>query len=294
MPKKIGKLTVKLTTGAARWRNLVYVAATSVKLDREHVAHTFFLANKDGVWSECGRENWSSVGMTIVRKPGERMLAVSEDGDVFTYGGGVGGTEVIEPRPVALRGVTCIDGQAVAYGMRRQAYIRSETGSWRAIHAPDCKPGEAAGFEGLCGWSLLDLYAVGWEGEIWHFNGSTWVIESSPVNVILTAATIHDDGFVYACGQNGTLVRGRVGQWEVLAANQTIDDFWAIASYQGQLYVASLGMLYVLTNGQLLTVSTGIDQTGSFQALSEAQGVLWSIGSDDIAATDGKQWVRVL
>ncbi len=174
MPKKIGKLNAQVLTGVARYRDLFYLAVTDAELVREDIAHSFFVANDSGTWAECGRADWKCVGMTVVSHPEERMLAISEDGDVFTTVADSAATEVIKPRPIVLRGVSTIEGKAVAYGMRRQVYLREGKGRWRPMHGPDIAEGETAGFEALCGLSLRDLYAVGWEGEIWHFDGKVW------------------------------------------------------------------------------------------------------------------------
>lgn len=234
--------------------------------------------------------------MTVVgpRRGGARgLLAISEDGDVFTNLGGEIGHETIEPRPRALRGVCTIDGVAVAHGMRRQVFIRDQPGRWRAMHAPDLVKGESGGFEGLCGFSSKDLDAVGWEGEIWHHDGARWRQKKSPVDVILTDATTHSDGKVYACGQNGALVRGRADRWEIVAADQTLEDFWAIESFDGRIIAASFGGLHVLDGDRLELVDLGEVDCGSFAQLAQADGVLWSSGSTDIIKYERGRWSRV-
>jgi hypothetical protein len=293
MPKKLGGLDAELLRGAARWRDLVYVAVTDDELVQQDDLHSFFLAYYAGEWYECGRAEWKCVGMTIVRHPAEKMLALSEDGDVFTYVSKQKTTETIEPRPAALRGVTTIDDRAVAFGMRRQVYLREGENRWRGMHAPDAVGDETPGFEALCGFSLSDLYAVGWEGEIWHYNGKRWRKEDSPSDLILTGATVHSNGIVYVCGQNGTLLRGLKGKWEIVADGQTVDDFWWITSFEDRIYIASVGALYLLEDDQLEPVDMGDAGCDTFYVLTHAQGVLWSLGSEDIAFFDGTKWTKI-
>ena len=66
MPKKIGNLDVQLLRGAARWRDLVYLAVTDDEYVKLEQAHSFFVSNEKGTWFDCGRANWTCVGMTIV------------------------------------------------------------------------------------------------------------------------------------------------------------------------------------------------------------------------------------
>ncbi len=119
------------------------------------------------------------------------------------------------------------------------------------------------------------------------------VQEDSPVDVILTAAVSYADGTVYACGQNGTLLHGQAGLWEVIAEGDTVDDFWTIASFNDQIYVASFTALYVLADDHLTVVDLDNIKCNTFQMLSPAQGVLWSLGAEDIVAFDGRQWAKV-
>jgi hypothetical protein len=293
MPKKIGALDAQLLRGAARWRDLVYMAVTDDEYVKAEQEHSFFLSNEKGQWFDCGRANWRCVGMTIVRQPAEKMLALSEDGEVHTYVKGVSTTETIAPLRGSLRGATTIDELAVAFGVRRQVFVREDENRWRAMHAPNAVGDEQPAFEAVCG-TLSDLYAAGWDGEIWHHNGKRWRKEDSPTDVILTAATVHADGQVYLCGQDGTLLRGVKGQWEIVADGQTVDDFWGIASFEGRIYIASMGALYVLVDDVLEEVDQGDAACETFYTLTQAQGVLWSLGAEDIAFFDGARWTKIL
>jgi hypothetical protein len=294
MPKRIAGLDAQLLRGAARRPDLVYMAVTDDEFVRAGQEHSFFVSNQKGQWFDCGRADWKCVGMTVVRHPTEKMLALSENGEVHTYVKGVSKPETIEPLLGSLRGVCAIDDRAVAFGIRRQVFVREDEGQWRAMHAPNAVGDEEPAFEAMCGRSLSDLYAVGWDGEIWHYNGKRWRKEDSPTDIILTGATVHSDGKVYICGQDGTLLRGLKGQWEIVADGQTVDDFWWITSFNDRIYVASMGELYVLEDDQLEPVDLGDAACDTFYVLTQAQGVLWSLGSEDIAFFDGATWTKIL
>ncbi len=59
--------------------------------------------------------------------------------------------------------------------MKRQVYRRGGERRWTDMSAPFPKPRETAGFEAIDGYSSNEIYAVGWSGEIWQFNGKKWI-----------------------------------------------------------------------------------------------------------------------
>jgi hypothetical protein len=293
MPKKIGKLDAQFLTAAARFKDLLYAAITHAPFVEKDMPHSFFVSNWKGNWTDCGRADWKCVGMTIVKVPEEKMLAISEDGEVHTYVSGRITNEQIVPRPVVLRGVSTIEGRAIAFGMRRQAYIRTDEGAWAPMHAPDVAGDESAGFEALCGFSLKEIYAFGWRGEIWLYDGKTWSQKGSPTNVILTGATVHSDGYVYAVGQNGTILKGRHDKWSVVAAGETTEDLWGIDSFKDRIFIASFSTLYRLNGGTLAEEKLPASAS-TFRVLTHADDDLWSVGEEDVLRSTGKAWTVVI
>jgi hypothetical protein len=230
--------------------------------------------------------------MCFVRKPAEKLVAVSGDGKVFTYVGGQEGSEKIRDA-FDLRACAAIDGHAYACGMNREVFLRAGEGKWTAMHAPGADgDDDIAGFEAIDGFGADDLYAVGWEGEIWHWQSGAWTQGPSPVNVVLSGVCCAGDGNVYACGQSGTLLRGRGQDWDVLETDGLIDDFWDLRWFMGRLYVASMSALYELQGDVLVPVDFGPDAPDSCYKLTDAEGVLWSVGQQNICSFDGAAWRR--
>lgn len=280
-----------ISRGVARYSDLLYLALQDRKLFKRSVAHTR-LAGIDASQVAAAMDlPWQAVGMCVVKKPSERLIVISGDGAVFTYVGGNEGTEQIAG-PRDLRACATIEGYAYACGMGRQVYCREREGMWPAMHAPAGTGDDVLGFEAIAGFSRRDLYAVGWQGEVWHFDGKKWSDSSSPVNVVLTGVSCADNGEVYACGQAGTLLRGRNGQWELIETDGLTDDFWDVRWFAGRLYVASMTALYELQGDELVVVDFGADAPDSCYKLTDAEGVLWSIGQENIFSFDGSAWQR--
>ncbi|MCE9672170.1 hypothetical protein LY474_30625 [Myxococcus stipitatus] len=279
-----------LSRGAARYKDLVYLAMQDKKLHKKSVAHTRLGGVYKGALGSVADLPWNVAGMCVAKEPSEKLVVVSGDGKVFTYVGGKEGSETIS-KPSDLRGCACIAGQAHAFGMGREVFRREGEGRWRAMHAPKAKGDQVVGFEALDGFDAKDLYAVGWDGEIWHCDQGAWTQCSSPAQVILTAVCCAGDGQVYAGGQSGTLLRGRGNKWEVVKTGLG-EDLWDIRWFSGRLYVATLSALYVLEGGTLVAVDFGRNAPKSFYKLTDAEGVLWSIGQKNICSFDGAEWRR--
>lgn len=278
--------------GAARFHDLIYIVGKDRALHDQDVAHSRFIAFDQSVFCHSGDRNWSAVAICVVRHPTEKMVAVGHDGEVFTYVGGVRADEQIEPEPMALRKLGVIEGIPYACGMNREVFRRDGDNMWKAMHAPGSN--ETSGFEAIDGFNSNEIYAVGWKGEIWEWNGKIWTAHPGLTNLILTGVCCGENQRVYACGQNGTLIVGRHGAWKQVELNDFSTDFWDIHWFGDKLYIATIQKLYTYDdeNG-LVAVDFGMDTPSSCYRFSSAEGVLWSIGSDDVFSFDGQKWTRV-
>jgi hypothetical protein len=278
--------------GAARFKDLVYLSMKDRKLDRKSVLHSRLIAIDNGEWAPLGDLNWATAGMCIVKKPAEKMVAVSPQGEVFTSVRGKRTKEKISPKPVDLRCCAAIGGYAYAAGMKNQVFRRTAEGKWKANHPPADKKDNLIGFEAIDGFDENEIYAVGWKGQIWQLTKKKWMKRSSPTKVVLTSVECAPDNNVYICGQDGTLLRGRNENWEKLSQNNIRDDFWDICWFKNKLYVASMSTIYSLNGGKLIPVDFGKDAPKSCYKLTEAEGVMWSVGQEDLFSFDGKKWTR--
>jgi hypothetical protein len=279
-----------VSRGAAKFHDLLYLALRDRKLHKRLITHTRIGGIDQGELAALEDLTWNAVGMCVVKLPTERLVVVSADGIVRSYGGGKEFDEQIQG-PSDLRACATIDGYAFVCGMGREVFVRRGEGMWTSMHAPS-SAADIVGFEAIAGFSKDELYAVGWEGEIWRFAKGKWTDCGSPVNVVLSGVCCAPDGTVFACGQKGALVRGKKDGWEVLTTQGLEEDFWDLRWFEGKLYVASMGYLYLLDGDQLVPVEFGMDPPSSFYRLTDADGVLWSMGQEAILSFDGKSWQR--
>jgi hypothetical protein len=276
--------------GAARYHDLIYILSKGKALLARGIAHTSAIAIDQGDWADCEDTDWDSTAIAVAKKPNEKLVFVGEDGDVCVYGYP---PELITPAPKVIRYARTIEGLVVACGMMRQVYKRVDEGSWQDMSAPYPSDAETAGFEAIDAYSFKELYAVGWSGEIWQHDGSKWFNRASPTNVILTAVCCAPNGIVYAAGQQGVLLTGRANSWDIVQWEEEVDvDFWDLLWFNDRLYVATIRNLFTLQGNALVDVDFGQLDVSTCFNLTQADGVMWSIGAEDALSFDGNVWRR--
>lgn len=277
--------------GAARKHDLVYILSKGKALLGRDIAHTSAIGIYQGRWVDAEDTDWDSTAVAVAKKPSERLVFVGEDGDVCTYVGGTSTREGITPAPKLIRNARTVVGYVYACGMLRQVYKRVGEGEWQNISASSPKSGEKVGFEAIDGYSGNELYAVGWNGEIWEFNGAKWTNRPSPTNVILTAVCCAGDGVVYVAGQQGVMIKGRHDRWEIIEWENNVDvNIWDLCWFKKKLYVATITNLYTLEGNDLQEEDFGDLGAPTCYSLTQAEGVMWSIGKEDVLSFDGTTW----
>jgi hypothetical protein len=196
-----------------------------------------------------------------------------------------------------LRCTRVIAGKVYAAGMARQVYRREKRGSWTAIddgvYVPRGKRKAGVGFLDIDGLSPKSIYAVGYKGEIWHYDGQ-WHQEDSPTNIALTRAVPLESGEMVVVGLGGTILRGRTGSWRQVEQDTTEDDFWGGMEFKGKLYLSTSDGIFTLAGDKLKSVKIGGRGSKTTMFLHAADGVLWSVGAKDIfRSNDGATWERV-
>lgn len=279
--------------GAARTSDLIYMITRGKALAEEGTAHASVIGIYEGNWVDGANVDWDSTAIANAKYPSARIVLIGEDGDVCTYAAGKPTKEVIEPEPKMIRNAATIDGYVVACGMRRQVYKRVDEDRWLDISAPFSEASDEVGFEAIAGFSSDEIYAVGWNGEIWEYDGSAWADRGSLTNITLTSVCCAEDGRVYVAGQQGTLLTGRHNKWEVIEWDEeTDDDLWGLCWFDDKLYVATMKNLFTLDGNLLVAVDFGDVKVSSCYSLSTAEGVLWSVGNEDVLSFDGSDWQK--
>ncbi|TSC23514.1 hypothetical protein [Corallococcus sp. Z5C101001] len=261
------------------------------ELARGNAAHTSVVLWDNGRFRSLTTTAWTAAAVVLVDWPDAEFAVVGEQGQLLKVRSDGGMTEehvfATPPKePGGFKGAACVDGRLIAAG----------TGFWCAVVAPDgtrrdtsprqlgtATEGHGAGFESVGGASLGDLVAVGWDGAIWHFDGERWEPQSSPVNRILSHVICRADGEFWACGQSGTLVRGRRGQWRALQTRLR-ENLWSLAAFCGGIVAASTGGLFrfELDNDSPQAIGLDSDPSSFYWLDAKRDEVLLSTGNKNV------------
>lgn len=261
---------------------------------------TVFYMMLDGQWSQR-QFPFDVSSVTYLADPkGERRSwwLLGKRGEVVELPAGEPRTERIDGAGTGrgklgyLSCIRVIDGELFACGYRRQVHRRERRG-WKLVSRAildDRKKGPWRGFEAVDGYAADDLYAVGDDGEIWHFDGKSWRSCASPTDRHLADVRCLDDG-VWICGDGGVVLRGDKRGWKVVWSDpEPAEEWWAIERFRGDVYVAGASFLGVLRKGRIAAVDTGVKGSLTAGTLHEKDGLLWSIGAKHVLSFDGKKW----
>lgn len=275
------------------------IALSNDEMIKDNAPFSFLAVNRDGNWLEGGSANWDGVALTVIHKPLSQIAMFGPSGQVHITGSGDRHVEVIADNffsPInygLIRGARTIDGVVMACGMKKQVYRREDTNRWSCISQQIVGGVGVHGFEALDGFSINDVYAVGWGGEIWHFEGTTWKQCDSPYGGVLIDVCCAEDGVVYAVGRGYTLVTGRGDIWAARGTNLPV-ELSALCWFKDQLYAASTRDIFVLNNkGQFVPVAIPDDFPKTCGALATNGKILVSAGERDLFSFDGITWSRL-
>jgi hypothetical protein len=263
--------------------------------------HTWLLRYDAGQWERTDLP-WKSATLLGRVKPELELLVFGIEGTVLRMTQAGAALEHVDssdrgPRGLGiLRDARWIEGVPVAVGMSRQVYQRERAGSWVHIDAGTLTEEEVlAGFNGVDGFSLKDIYAVGFEGEVWHYDGAHWEQYDSPTNLALTRVRCVAPDAWYAVGVGGIVLRGHGDRFEAVPQDNTQDNLFGVEWFNDRLYVASLKNVYVLKGNELKKIDLGLGDEASTGDLHANDGILWSTGAHHLVYTeDGTSWTRVL
>ncbi len=258
--------------------------------------HTMVLVKKaDDDWSNEGVLGWPTISSSI-NEDSSAALAIDKDGEFFemTADDGVWtGIDRIKPWRYDFRFIQNVAGRVYAGGTKRFVHRRLGYKSWEEVSRSDMHESDTSiAFEGMAGFSDTELYAVGWNGEIWSFNGAAWRMLDSPTNLILTDATTTTDK-VFACGQMGTIIEGRKDSWRIVEHDVMSDDLWSAATFRNTPYFATDYGILKYENGDVSWAAEQSAQMRTTMFLSVGPSGLWSFGPHDICLFDGDTWTTI-
>lgn len=259
----------------------------------------------DGNWSRRAFE-MSAVSMCLLVQPQIALLMLGNNGKVVRWGSKDFSEEWIDNSSDGpgsrngMREIRAIGQHAYAVGMGRMVYRCEAEDNWSRLDSgvrADLKLDSDSGFNSIDGFSEQDIYAAGWDGEIWHYFENRWTKLESPTNLALQRVVCAPDGYVYIVGQRGVIIKGRENGWEVVEQDLMKQDFWGACWFKGKLYASTANGIYVLDDDTLKSIDIGSihkSRADCFYRLSSNEDCMWSIGEKMAVVTkDAQQWSEV-
>ncbi len=206
-----------------------------------------------------------------------------------------------------------IGGQLWACGQNGQVYRRLGVDGWRrndegirvqvnpAEYGPDRISemlevmSTAPMLSCIDGTGDNDVYVVGLQGFLAHFNGTAWAKIELPVDEHLEWVRCVDNDEVWVCGHNGTLLKGNARSgFKSVSGLDDHQTFVCLAKFDGSVYLSAEEGLFLYNGKSITSVKTKLKpELQDAWRLDHVDGVMWSIGVTDLARFDGKKWTRV-
>ncbi len=280
----------------------LFIGVEDARADETN-SHGIIWKLKSGQWNSV-EINETLISCTLTGCDEYYFVSIAETGKEFLIGDGGIIQNVIATGPNspesngALTNVNCVAGNTIlVVGTARQVYRKVGTSDW-VRQDQTCKPDQPkdrarVAFLSVDGFSADEIYAVGWDGQIWQFDGKVWKQLDSPTNLMLFSVHCCSNGDVYACGQEGVIVRGRNSSWGIIEQAETTESLRDIEEFRGKLYVCSNNLLYFLHDDELVPVIADY-QVRSFGKLKATDEALLSVGLKDAAIFDGNSWQQLL
>lgn len=282
-------------------KNVILFSLAKDDMLKQEIPYTYYTVLMNDKWLNADDTQWDVIGSAICSIPIKKVVTVSPNGDLYLVSKGsrtnerISDTCKITPEEYGvIRNINSIEGKAYVCGMNRQIYRRDDENLWNCISEEIITKKEwGVGFEAIGGFSDKNIYAVGWKGEIWNFDGLNWLKKDTLTNEILTDICCSDDGYVYCCGRNSTLIKGKNDKWEIIDLNLSSKNFWSIKWFQGSLYLSTSKTVFKLVNNQLTPIDFGEEDSWSCGKLTTDGNTLLSVGEKDVFSFDGKLWKRI-
>ncbi|EJC85542.1 hypothetical protein Rleg4DRAFT_7429 [Rhizobium leguminosarum bv. trifolii WSM2297] len=301
---------IRFRSGYAKYSDLAMLLAYVGESDPFDPPTRIIVLDDAQSKAEWGLENFDDVFVDVCTFRSETVdrpafVCVSEEGKVWFQLK----SRVIEDipnaglyKPTSLKlgyigGIRQLGSELYAFGYAGQIYRRSAPAAWDHFDLGIVgAPGDEYDVSGMC-LSDRTFYAVtrmGGKGRIYSRSGAMWTTEINPSGEWLNAVEADQDGTVWICGRNGTLLKGNATSgFTQVGDPECNEEFLSVALFRGQIWLSSATSLYTWSSDRLSKVYTGLSPgIRSANRLQIADDVLWSFGYDDVLRYDGVRWMR--
>ncbi len=148
------------------------------------------------------------------------------------------------------------------------------------------------GWDDLDGFSETDMYMVGGEGDVWHYDGKKIRQCDFPSNELVENVCCAGDGYVYIGGNNGRLWRGKKDSWQLLSKHEFVMAWKNIAWFKGRLFLGSDYGLWEWIDNKVVSaqVPAQVKNCSGAISVSADKSLLLTAGQNGASLFDGEKW----
>ena len=303
---------VRFRSGCAKYPDLAMLLAYAGESDPFDPPTNIIVLDDAPSQAEWGMENLDDVFVDICTFRSGAMdrpafVCVSEEGKVWfqlqqRVVEDIPGAGLSKPTSLKLGyigGIRQLGDDLYAFGYAGQIYRRSGADKWDGFDQGILgTPGAEFDISAMCltGDTFYAVTKMGGKGRIYSRTGDMWTPERNPAGEWLNSVAADQDGTVWICGRNGTLLKGNAASGFTMVGDpECNEEFLSVALFRGGVWLSSATSLYTWCSGRLSKVNIdifpGIRSANRLQAVDD---VLWSFGYDDVLRFDGDKWTRFI
>ncbi len=233
------------------------------------------------------------LGIALLPKPCGMLVSRNFPNSVMLMGKDVEEMEVVDSDSMTIVGrVKTLFGYAYTVGEDREIYKRVGAGQWEKLSGlPEEDDIDDVGFEDFDAFAENDMYAVGGNGDLWHFDGNSWSQKGFPSNIALATVTCAGDGNVYITGEGGNIWVGRDSTWKLVYEGKSTIPWNDAIWFNGQLWLSSDYRLRIWDGSNLIPPKDADGDDVLMSGHMDARDGILAIASTDTVMTfDGKEW----
>jgi hypothetical protein len=185
-----------------------------------------------------------------------------------------------------------IANQLYVCGYHRQVYTRRDA-SWISLADDILSTASGTGFLDIDGSAHDQLYAVGWNGEIFFYDGQRWQRDACPISDHLSSVRCLPDGEVWICSYAGHVLRGAFGHWTLIDTAGLSANWYCLEVHEGVVYLAGDGVLARVDGAKAVALDP-LGRPLSTHRLHSRDGALWSVGEHDIVVLEDGVWREIV
>ncbi len=265
-----------------------------------YLVHRLSESNPDGKPQDIGVKFKGDRQRKLAVNPKKPELIIAAGGRNIFFQDDQGGKSEnqLERKDIPVTTSTkYIGNHFYVVGLNRSVLRREGPNLWTNLSRDIQEDSTEIGFEDIDGFDDNDLYAVGFNGDAWHYNGEKWSQLDLPTNISLYSVCCASDGHVYIGGNCHIVIKGRGEKWEVIHKDDSWRSCKQIVDYQGRLLTVDEwgGQIFEIKSDSFATMETdGFDfLAASCLCLASGHGMLLVAGTGSAVVYDGQNWHRL-